>query len=46
MGRRNVQHGQVRRMPWSTRLPIVLLSFELGALVGSVVIVVMLLRPQ
>jgi len=40
MRRRNVQHGQKRRMPWSVRVPVALLCVMIPLLIWELTILV------
>lgn len=37
MVRRNIQHGQKRRMPWSRRLPLTIIVIEIAVLLGVII---------
>lgn len=38
MCRHNVQHGQRRRIPWSIRLPVVILTVLTGVLAWELIV--------
>lgn len=44
--RRNVQHGQRRRMPWRYRVPIAILTVEIGILAWLLLICLQGVSPR